>query len=110
MDPPEILTDADIAKLAPKLDSTPTGTKEGAASSGKKSDANPLIIGGTQAARGDFPWQVALVVDSAWFCGGSLIDGWWVMTAAHCAKGYVYSNMFNVFTPLLVKKKKEHYL
>jgi len=43
------------------------------------------ITGGSPANRGQFPWQVALIVDVAWFCGGSLISSLWVLTAAHCA-------------------------
>jgi len=42
------------------------------------------ITGGSTAARGQFPWQVALLIDNAWFCGGSLISNQWVLTAAHC--------------------------
>jgi len=43
------------------------------------------ITGGSTAARGQFPWQVALIIDNAYFCGGSLISSLWVLTAAHCA-------------------------
>jgi secreted trypsin-like serine protease len=32
------------------------------------------ITGGSTANRGQFPWQVALVIDNSWFCGGSLIS------------------------------------
>jgi len=42
------------------------------------------ITGGSPAARGQFPWQVALIVDNSWFCGGSLIDNEWVLSAGHC--------------------------
>jgi secreted trypsin-like serine protease len=42
------------------------------------------ITGGSTAARGQFPWQVALTIDNSWFCGGSLISSRWVLTAAHC--------------------------
>merc|ERR1712233_47600 len=45
------------------------------------------IVGGHEAAHHEWPWQVALFVDDAWFCGGSLISDEWVMTAAHCADG-----------------------
>nr|AGM32844.1 trypsin-like serine protease [Coptotermes formosanus] len=37
------------------------------------------------ASRGQFPWQVALIVENSWSCGGSLISSQWVLTAALCA-------------------------
>ncbi|HMZ08398.1 MAG TPA: trypsin-like serine protease [Anaerolineales bacterium] len=52
------------------------------------------IVGGTVADAGEYPWQVALVFGNAvdlfngQFCGGSLINAQWVLTAAHC----VYDN------------------
>ncbi|XP_034234029.1 uncharacterized protein LOC117641042 [Thrips palmi] len=42
------------------------------------------IVGGQDAARGEFPWQVALLLDHLFFCGGSLINHEFVLTAAHC--------------------------
>lgn len=50
----------------------------------------PTIIGGREADPGEWPWQVAIIFaggDLYWdqFCGGSLIDARWVLTAAHCA-------------------------
>jgi len=39
---------------------------------------------GSPAARGQFPWHVALIIDFASFCDGSLISSQWVLTAAHC--------------------------
>ncbi|CAB3369460.1 Hypothetical predicted protein [Cloeon dipterum] len=44
------------------------------------------IIGGNRATRGQMPWIVGLVLNSASFCGGSLITQGAVLTAAHCAK------------------------
>ena len=46
----------------------------------------PQIVGGTSASQGMLPWQVGLVlVPSGWlFCGGSIINSSWVLTAAHC--------------------------
>lgn len=43
-------------------------------------------MGGKFAARGEYPWQVALLSKNSneQFCGGSLIDKQWVLTAAHC--------------------------
>ena len=47
------------------------------------------IIGGHQVTKGSHPWQAML-----WnkkkrepFCGGSLITGKWIVTAAHCVSG-----------------------
>ena len=48
-------------------------------------DDQHRITGGQTASRGQFPWQVALIIDNAYFCGGSLISNLWVLTAAHCA-------------------------
>jgi secreted trypsin-like serine protease len=42
------------------------------------------ITGGYTAARGQFPWQVAIITDNWYFCGGSLISSQWVLTAARC--------------------------
>merc|ERR1712050_331712 len=51
------------------------------------------IVGGHEAEEHQWPWQVALFIDDAWFCGGSLITDEYVMTAAHCADGASYFNI-----------------
>lgn len=51
---------------------------------------NAEIVGGTVAPAGKWPWQVALLESSignnfnAQFCGGTLVDQIFVVTAAHC--------------------------
>merc|ERR1711988_855237 len=48
------------------------------------------IVGGFEAQENQWPWQVALFIDDAWFCGGSIISENYVLTAAHCADGASY--------------------
>merc|ERR1712126_452520 len=48
------------------------------------------IVGGFEAEPNQWPRQVALFVDNAWFCGGALISENYVLTAPHCADGATY--------------------
>lgn len=54
------------------------------------------IVGGTEAAVNSWPWQAMLLTyrGRTQFCGGTLVDPLWVVTAAHCVVVLRPSDMF----------------
>lgn len=42
------------------------------------------IVGGVETGVNEWPWQAALMYGNSQFCGGSLINDRYVLTAAHC--------------------------
>ena len=52
------------------------------------------IVGGSVAPVNSWPWQVMVTDNYGYqFCGGSLVDPYWVVTAAHCMVGETPSSV-----------------
>ncbi|XP_008947089.1 PREDICTED: hepatocyte growth factor activator [Merops nubicus] len=49
----------------------------------KRSFVRPRIVGGSSSLPGSHPWTAAIYIGES-FCGGSLIQTCWVVSAAHC--------------------------
>ncbi|KAI7803462.1 trypsin-3-like [Triplophysa rosa] len=55
--------------------------------------SNTKIVGGADATEGSWPWQASIQTAGSHFCGGSLINKDWVLSAAHCFQSTTASNI-----------------
>lgn len=45
------------------------------------------VVGGEKARIAEFPHQISLRYNKKHTCGGSIIDAYYILTAAHCVYG-----------------------
>ena len=57
-------------------------------------EINPFIVNGTDAVIEEFPFLVALRRNARLSCAGSLLNEYWILTAAHC----LYNTTADQFT------------
>ncbi|KAG5264870.1 hypothetical protein AALO_G00258960 [Alosa alosa] len=82
---------------APKIFevTAPAYLKRGSADVCGRPPLNDRIVGGQDSLPGNWPWQASLQISGNHFCGGSLINKEWVLTAAHCFFGFKQSVKVN---------------
>lgn len=58
---------------------------------------NTKIVGGVETRVNEYPWMVTLLYNNRFFCGGSLVNDRYVLTAAHCTASFDKDKLSVVF-------------
>merc|ERR1719328_860800 len=88
----------------PPPTSAPTTSTSSNCRCGERKVVRTRIVGGQNAQKNEYPWQVGLVSNwgSTPFCGGSLISSTTIVTAAHCATSLgIFASVTNVVVMLM---------
>ncbi|XP_072886133.1 transmembrane protease serine 5-like isoform X1 [Hemitrygon akajei] len=60
-----------------------------------------MIVGGQDATLGSWPWQVTLYYNYQHTCGGSILDEYWLITAAHCVHRLSIAHNWRVYAGIV---------
>ena len=63
----------------------------------RNSDDGDRIVGGTNAEKGRYPYQLSLLYLGKYHtCGATIIDDYWALCAAHCVYGRSSPSLFTL--------------
>jgi len=72
-----------LANLVSNVTKTMCGFSFAVADPGQRTNVSCFRMAVLEVTGGR-PWQVALFSSGGYLCGGSVINNWWILTAAHC--------------------------
>lgn len=60
------------------------------------------IVGGVETQVNQYPWMVLLMYRGRFYCGGSVISSFYVVTAAHCVDRWFRALKYIIINKLIV--------
>lgn len=79
---------------------------------GIPSTKHSRIVGGRFAQPGAWPWHVAIKscqnCTTLPFCGGTLINNQWIVTAAHCVQNWLPTELYVILGDTNLRRKDSH--
>ncbi|KAB0361514.1 hypothetical protein FD754_005670 [Muntiacus muntjak] len=59
------------------------------------------ILGGVDALERKWPWQVSVHYTGLHICGGSIVDEYWILSAAHCFDRSMNTEAYDIYVGLV---------